>query len=339
MRDGLVRREAHERVERRLEAEEHADATRAHLASHVEAARGRLLDPREDATPLIGRVIALHRRDRHRPSAGRATHLLEEIELRIEALGPLHHVEVAHRLDDAVAKALERGRDPRELAAGGLGRGRRSAARRAVVVASSRREARRARLERRAEERAHRGDVVVGRLLLGHGALAHHVDAQRIVRDLQEEIDRVRHAPDRVHVLRERLPAPRDALGERGAGDVLDAFHELDELFLAPGDDRSEPDAAAPHHARGDAVERARRELLVPRDLAVVVGVDVHEPREHVRAARVERATSRAVALADRDDAPVLDGDVARERRAARAVDDGPAHDFQVEHLRMSFTL
>ena len=121
------------------------------------------------------------------------------------------------------------------------------------------------------------------------------------------------------------LPSPRDALGERGAGNVLDAFHQLDERRLATRAHRREADAAVAHHARRDAVQRRGEQLPSHDDLAVVVRVDVDEAGQHVRAGRHQssrRAGPRHVA--DLDDPAVLHGDVARERGAPRPVDDVP---------------
>ena len=66
---------------------------------------------------------------------------------------------------------------------------------------------------------------------------------------------------------------------QRGAGDVLHALHQADEPLVAIRGHRREADAAVAHHDGGDAVPAARRELLVPRGLAVVVRVDVDEAR------------------------------------------------------------
>ena len=59
---------------------------------------------------------------------------------------------------------------------------------------------------------------------------------------------------ERVEVLGERLPLPLDALVQRGAGDVLDALHQLDEPVLLAGPHRGEADAAVADHDGGDAV-------------------------------------------------------------------------------------
>ena len=169
-------------------------------------------------------------------------------------------------------------------------------------------------------ERAHRCDVVLGRELAGDRALAHHVHAQRVVGHLASDVDRVRHRGDRVHVLGERLPAPRNPLGERRARDVLDALHQLDERCLASGPHRREADAAVAHHAGRDAEQRARRQLAVPRRPGRRSACGCRR----TRAARARRRASivaarRPVAVADRDDPPVLHRR-RRPRRPARPV-------------------
>ena len=87
------------------------------------------------------------------------------------------------------------------------------------------------------------------------------------------------------------LPAPRDALVQRGAGDVLDALHELDEPVVPVGPHRREADAAVAHDHGRDAVPRRRREQRVPGDLAVVVRVHVDPARgdEQARRRRARR--------------------------------------------------
>ena len=164
-------------------------------------------------------------------------------------------------------------------------------------------------------------------------ALAHHVRAHRRVRHVRPDVDRARHALERVEVLGERLPVPVDPLGERGAGDVLDAFHQLDEPLVAVRAHRREADAAVAEDRGGHAVPARRREVRVPGGLAVEVRVHVDE--------------------AGRDEQPVgVDGRAGRARRPGRprrsrrrrprrrpcarrragAVDDGPASDHEIVH-------
>ena len=77
---------------------------------------------------------------------------------------------------------------------------------------------------------------------------------------------------------------------EGRAGDVLDAFHQFDEFVLGAGSDRGETDAAVAHHHGGHAVPARRGDLLVPADLAIEVGVDVHEARGEQMALGVDGA-------------------------------------------------
>ena len=93
------------------------------------------------------------------------------------------------------------------------------------------------------------------------------------------EVDVVGAAVERVEELGEGLPGPRQALVQRGAGDVLDALHQLDEALVVGRADRREADAAVAGDDRGDAVPRRRAEPVVPGGLAVVVHVDVDEAR------------------------------------------------------------
>ena len=139
------------------------------------------------------------------------------------------------------------------------------------------REAERTRLEARPHDGAHRGEVVVGGVV--EGPLPHHVGAHGGVRDVRADVEGERGARERVEVLGEGLPRPPDPLRQRGAGDVLDALHQLDQLVSAAGTDGREADAAVAQHRGRDAVPARRGEVGVPRDLAVEVGVDVDEAR------------------------------------------------------------
>ena len=97
------------------------------------------------------------------------------------------------------------------------------------------------------------------------------------------------------------------------------------------GPDRRDREAAVAGDHRGDAVERRRREVRVPEHLGVVVRVDVDEPGRDDVAGRVELAVA-VEALADPDDAPVVDRHVGAPAGCSRAVDDRPPTDHQLSH-------
>ena len=86
------------------------------------------------------------------------------------------------------------------------------------------------------------------------GAVAHHVDAHRQMRDLRADIDSAGPAIEFVHELGEGFPFPVQAGGEDRIGNFLDAFHQIHQraaMFLFYG---READPAIAEHHRGDAV-------------------------------------------------------------------------------------
>ena len=144
---------------------------------------------------------------------------------------------------------------------------------------------------------------------------------------------------DDVEIFGVALPAPGDALGERGAGDVLDAFHQADQPILLPGPHRREPDPAVTGDDGRHAVATGRLQQRIPAHLAVVVSVNVDKAGRDDLSGCVDglggiafqRRTARPTAP-NLDDLAVFDGDVGIESVRAGSVDDGAAGDFEVEH-------
>ena len=132
---------------------------------------------------------------------------------------------------------------------------------------------------------------------------------------LGAEVDVAGPLVDVVEVLGEALPRPREALVQRGAGDVLDALHQFDQPLVIRRAERREADAAVAHHDRGHAVPARRCQLDVPRRLAVVVGVDVDEAGCDELAVGVELAAAACVDVSDSGDHAVVDRDVGRTYR------------------------
>ena len=182
-------------------------------------------------------------------------------------------------------------------------------------------------------EVAHARDVVVGRGLVGRTALPHHVGAHRAVRHLHRDVEGARDAVERVHVLGNRLPVPRDRFPQAGTGDALDAFHQSDEPVVAVGGSGRETDTAVAHDHGGDAVPQRRREQRVPRDLAVVVGVHVDEAGRDDEAGGVELFSTRLVDGADGGDAAVVDGDVGEHGGSPATVDHRSVADHEIVHV------
>ena len=143
--------------------------------------------------------------------------------------------------------------------------------------------------------------------------ITHDVGADGSVGHLRSHIDRPLPVSQRVEILREALPPPGHAFGQRRAGDVFHAFHQADEPVVSVGARRGKADAAISHHQRGHPVPAARSEHFVPRRLAVVVGVDVYPARRHEQAVGVDRlATLLPREVSHIDDVAVVDGHVGR---------------------------
>ena len=144
------------------------------------------------------------------------------------------------------------------------------------------REAKGTRLERILQQIAHLRDLAVGgggRVI--RATLSHHVEAQRRVRYLRADIDCLRRCAERVHVFREGFPVELDAFGQRRAGDVLDTFHEIDQVRGCTGAHGGEADPAVAEDHRGDTMPGGGRHEGIPGGLAVVVGVYIDETRRY----------------------------------------------------------
>ncbi len=171
-----------------------------------------------------------------------------------------------------------------------------------------------------------------GRGLAPDRAVAHHVDAQRQMRDLRADVDCALPAIELVHVLREGLPLPVQPGGEHRIGDFLDALHQVHQravMFLLH---RREADAAIAEHHRGDAMPARGREQRVPHRLPIVMGVHVDPAGRHQQSIGVDLAPRRPLLAADRRDPAAGYRDVAGEGGRARPVDDAAAANDDVVH-------
>ena len=193
-------------------------------------------------------------------------------------------------------------------------------------------EAERARAKPFLDDVGHGGDVVPGRVLVRRAALAHRIGADRAMRHLCADVERMWHGFQRIQIFREGLPAPAYALGKRRAGNVLHAFHQADQPFAPVGHGGREADAAIAEYRRGDAVPAGGREPRVPGRLAVIMGVDIDEAGDRKQAVRVDLAPARPRLAAGLGEAPAVDGDIAGEGRLAGAVNDARAANNRVVH-------
>ena len=200
----------HEGIERRGESLQDPGGSRRHLAAHVHAIRLGATDFFKHADPDLRVPIVLLDRQRKRP-AGRFSHTANQGELLIEI------PEVRDELDHALPGFPERSRDTPELFTLRLEARRVIARTISMLLGAGRGETEGSGLDCFLDQRrhAHRRRPAFAGSRARRTLMA--VAPERTVRNLQTDVDRERRGRDGVHVLREGLPVPLNALGEGGA--------------------------------------------------------------------------------------------------------------------------
>ena len=248
-------------------------------------------------------------------------------------------VEVIEDLDHALAYPAHRLAQRIELAGGDLPGIGGIAVRVAVADRIGGSEAERAVIQSLTQQRLHLGDIVRRGRLAPHRALAHHIEPERIVRHLHADIHRAGDAVDGVDILAHCLPFPGDALMKRGAGDVLHPLHQRDQCLAVAAARGGEADSAIPHDRGGDAVVGRGQHGIVPRNLPVIMGVNVDEAGRDERAVGSDFTRGGGGDLADFGNHAAADPDVGAESRAPRAINHFPASDDDIQHCHLSLGL
>ncbi|MBA7693607.1 hypothetical protein ES703_102194 [subsurface metagenome] len=110
-------------------------------------------------------------------------------------------------------------------------------------------------------ELRHRLVVLLRRGIAARAALAHHIDAQRRMRQLRADIHVEVPLRQPVHVIGKALPRPGNAGAQHRLGNVFHAFHQLDQPRVVGRLARRKADAAIAHF--GDAPAGNRNVGLV----------------------------------------------------------------------------
>ena len=244
---------------------------------------------------------------------------------------------IGNDLDGAVVKAFEGAAYGHHFFCRGVGAGDDSAALVHMSVEARRGEAERAGFQCCSRKLLH--GCGVGRCCVVVAALTHYVVAQRHVWHLCADVHDV-GCVDAVEVLLEGFPTPGHTFVQRCTRDVFHAFHERNECAFLARPHRRKADAAIAHHDRGHAMPATGCERLVPAHLAVVMRVDVNEPRcEQVATCvddptRIGRPTCAGPPAPrnDRGDGRAINDNTAVECRRAAAIDDARVTDDQVVH-------
>ena len=308
-----------------FEGEQHADGPRPDLPRDVHALRPGRVDARPGVAPEVGGVVHLEQQDRQRTPRDlrRGAQVLE-----------VTVAEIRIHLDHAGVRAPHRGSESGELRIARRQSGRVATVLRAVLLRARGREAQGPGPQCGFEQFAHPvdlGGVRPGGMI--GAALAHHVEPQRCVRDLRADVDHALRRVEHVEVLLEAFPPEIDAFGEHGLGNVLDAFHQVDQIALGTRPHRGEADAAVPEHRRRDAMQRRRGHVRIPRRLAVVVRVDVDPARREQQSGGIDLAPAGSDAVTDGGDDGAVHGEVGDAPRRPGAIHQRRAPDHEIVHV------
>ena len=303
---GLAQREG---IERGAEAQGQPDRASRDLGGERQVVGAGGAHAVHQAAPALGIVAAVGEQEPHRPAAvlGHLAHPAE--------LGGLV-LEVGEHAERAAAGAAHRPADGDQLLMLGIAAGHQVAGQRLVLVGAAGGEADGARLQGLLRQPRHGLDILGRRMLAGDGALAHDIDPQGVVGELRRDVDGARQPRQRVEVIREALPVPLEAFGQRDAGDVLHPLHQVDQRLVVLLADGGEAHAAIAEHDGRGAVPGGRREHGIPGGLAVIVRVHIDPARRDDPPVGLDLAPARTCLAADLDDAVAIDGDVARDAQA-----------------------
>src|SRR5215813_13699796 len=144
------------------------------------------------------------------------------------------------------------------------------------------------------------------------------------------QIERGTHAFDGVEVFGECRPRPGYALLQGLHFQPLDPREDVHEGLAVFGLTGGKGQAAVAHDQRRHPVPARRGKQRVPKDLSVVVGMDIDKPGGDGEAVGVDDLARVAADLTDGDDAPAVDGNIAAITLCA-----GPVIDPAVFHQQV----
>ena len=142
---------------------------------------------------------------------------------------------------------------------------------------------------------AHRPDVLWCCGFTIQCTLSHHIHAQRCVWDLNANVHIKLTLIDVVHIFRKTLPGPLEAFIQYNARNVLDSFHQLNDLLPVTWAHWRKSYAAVSGDDCCDAMVAGRCHAACPGCLAVVMGMDIDKPRCHQCAVSIDGSSSPGI--------------------------------------------
>ncbi len=132
-----------------------------------------------------------------------------------------------------------------------------------------------------------------GHPMFGLLGTSHHPRDERAERDTGHQIDSLGLALQAIEELRKRHPIPRQTGLHRGIRDALQASHREHRPLALLRPHRGKAEAAVADHDRGHAVPSRNRAVGIPKNLRVIVRVQVDESGSDNQAGSVESRSRR----------------------------------------------
>ena len=82
-----------------------------------------------------------------------------------------------------------------------------------------------------------------------------------------------------IQILRKGFPVPCQALGQGGAGNILDTLQQGDQPVMLILARWGKANAAIAHGNRGDAIDRGGSQDAIPGRLAIIMGMNIDKAR------------------------------------------------------------
>ncbi len=128
----------------------------------------------------------------------------------------------------------------------------------------------------------------------------------------------------------EGFPFPGNPLRHHHAGDILNPFHQTDEVVMIVRSAGRETDAAVAHDRGCHAMGGGGGEPLRPGGLRVIMRMDIDKAGRDQLAAGVDDLIGGAVNPADGRNFPVQNGDIGLKRFSAASIRDGSVLDDDI---------
>ena len=125
----------------------------------------------------------------------------------------------------------------------------------------------------------HGFNIIACRVFAIQSTVTHHVNAQRMMRELRTDIERARHCFQSIEIFGEAFPIPFQPFGQRNAGDVFHAFHQINQRLMMAFLHRRKANAAIAEKQSRHAMPGRRGELRVPSGLTIIMRMHIHPTR------------------------------------------------------------